>query len=217
MTDEPNNLNKIKELADKIFKNPMFQLMLGGNELFHSNFIAWLIESKNIKPYDLFKGALSEDHNIDGQWFVQREKHNLDILITDQLDEDKVTKVIIIENKFKAFPDNEQLLKYRALFTAEKKPLYEGKKQSFILLSLLQPDELFQSNEKNRVWHALSYEKLLGNLQELSIVGDYAHYLSDYRQMLQHLLKLFDLVEKHEEKRVAWFDTEKNTRNSMMF
>lgn len=97
--------------VDDLKHNPIFAMSLGSKELFHSNFLEWLLTDETLK--DKTKGlrhlliGSSEQKNF----HVYREKYNFDLLIAngeeteDEL-KNKEIKYTVIENKFKSMPRN---------------------------------------------------------------------------------------------------------------
>ena len=83
---------KINDIVKNLKTNPVFNMSLSSKELFHSNVLAWLFESKNeknesseyanklkelFKPYDENGNELSNYSVLT----VLREKKNFDILV----------------------------------------------------------------------------------------------------------------------------------------
>ena len=114
-------------------KSPIYAMSLASKELFHSNFWAWLIEHNSEYTSVFFEDSISE-------LTVEREKDNMDIKITAGKD------IYVIENKFKSFPDKEQLERYQAKATNFKKGC---------LAYVIEPD--FELTG----WKFLSYDDIL--------------------------------------------------------
>lgn len=98
------NTAQIIDILEELKKNSMFRLSLSSRELFHSNFWAWLMEKYKHKFTTVF---YPEYDNI-SEFEVKREKKHYDLSLEFK---DK-SKIVIIENKFKATPDKQQLERY---------------------------------------------------------------------------------------------------------
>jgi hypothetical protein len=168
--------NLIKNLK----ASPMFNLSLSSKELFHSNFLAWVIEKYPKEMQDIFRHFL-KDENIsflkDG--FVERESKKIDLTINLE-----GGKKIIIENKVKSTPDKEQLIKY-----SEKEG--ENKNNYYILLSFHEPG--FFERDKFREWIYISYNELVREIKKTLPRND--PFVEDYILFVENLLKLFESFE----------------------
>lgn len=148
-------------------KSPMFNLSLSSKELFHSNFIDWLITIDNKSMSSLFSNLLKKKIEI---LQSNREKNNFDLHI-----DCSGHQQIIIENKFKSIITEQQLAKYN-----EKLKDYNSHN---MLLSLnLTTYERSLADEYD--WIAVSYTELCDELQKISfkdnyhqtMVGDYCKF-----------------------------------------
>ncbi|MFT4415537.1 PD-(D/E)XK nuclease family protein [Fredinandcohnia humi] len=176
-------------MSSVLNESPMFQLSLSSKELFHSNFLSWIIS--NYK--EEFSGILSkyilnlknDNLNI---LTVKREEKNTDITIYFSDDRGNVYK-LIIENKVKSIPAYSQLLSY----TSSEKNEY------YVLLSLSEPS--FQDKNKiyikeyDKTWSYINYSDLIGilNIANETITGkNYYHsqIVADYTTMIKEIRKL---------------------------
>lgn len=92
---------KIKQMIDYLKESPLYAMSLGGRELYHSNFWAWLM-----RKYPGFINVFFENIETDGVK-ITREEKNHDLTIHT-----KNNKIYIIENKIKSLPSKEQLDRY---------------------------------------------------------------------------------------------------------
>ncbi len=192
MKNTANNydLESLKDIRKKLKESPVFNMSLASKELFHSNFFAWLLESKKIMGKDEFLRALFPEipKGDLSACSVEREAKNLDIWIELTI----IDYNIVIENKVKSIPNKAQLEKYSAAFKKIKK--LSAKKTTCILLSLTEPDfDLAQSNlnPDEYSWRWVSYEKLSQSLKELSSEQAYEQSLvTDYIKFIEHLCEL---------------------------
>lgn len=102
--------------AQSLQKNPLFHLSLSSRELFHSNFLAWLIQQypRVLKPIfgPRFDGA---QPLADG---VGREERDLDLVVRLRLPTGGCG-TLVIENKIKAVVDIHQLERYDLVIAAK--------------------------------------------------------------------------------------------------
>lgn len=151
-------------------KSPMFNLSLSSKELFHSNFIDWLITIDNKSMSSLFSNLLGRKIEI---LQCNREKNNFDLYI-DCSDNQQ----IIIENKFKSIITDQQLEKY-----SEK--LKDHKSKNVLLSLNLTGYEITLAEKYN--WIAVSYTKLCKELKKIyfkdkyhqMIVDDYCIFITE--------------------------------------
>ena len=108
-----------------IEKSPIYNISMCSLENFHTCFIHWLGCNYPAQTLKLF----IPDKCIDNIRFENQVKYNndyiFDLYITMGSNNEEH---LVIENKLKSFPTEEQLTKYSNAF--------EGKKSTFILLSL---------------------------------------------------------------------------------
>src|SRR5436305_1043609 len=98
-----------EEAVRSLRDSPLFNLSLASKELFHSNFLGWLCEMYPQPAGSLFARFLKTAPSSRGDIKVGRESKNTDLLITYSDGQQ-----LIIENKVKSIPSEEQLRKYSA-------------------------------------------------------------------------------------------------------
>jgi len=177
LTLEDNLTQSLKGNLNNLSKNMMFRLSLTSKELFHSNFWAWLLEEY---PSAVNVFCETSDNFILTE--ISREKNHTDLSfkLNGQL--------VIVENKFKSFPDLNQLKKY-----AENK----NNLDRVILVSFYKPLFLNQNNDINFKFEYISYEVLCKRLKEF--VKDLPEnnnktFIQDYIQMLNLLLEFKNIL-----------------------
>ena len=188
--------NNLSDIIDDLSNNVMFRLSLGSKELFHSNFWAWLLEEYKAKATPIFQENCNEDISE-----IYREMSHTDLSFKHN------DKLIIIENKFKSYPDFEQLQRYA----------YENIGRNFdhiILVSYYEPtflsnngiqhigdnlykyEGIYKYKEENKQlcfqFKYLSYENILNNLKDFyaEVHPEHKTYVNDYIKMLQSLIEL---------------------------
>lgn len=188
-----------KSQFDGLESSAMFYMSLGSKELFHTNFLHWLsivdrtyfinilkrLASTTAEPVSFWwEEKFKED--VNGKKFeVRREDKNFDLsiwLLTNKENQDKEIwiPVLIIENKMKSLPYQEQLKKYvdkafdfwkkweEIKAGIKKKKINgttswewdaedEGRKITFIVLSLLTPAN--KETLENDIIEKVSYKK----------------------------------------------------------
>jgi len=205
---------KIESLK-KLERNPLFQMSLGSKELFHSNFLAWIISKQEQVSFVLnfLNDLLQLGNKIKAIIeFPEREKMNIDLRFKVELN-DNTQRLIIIENKVKSLPYKEQLLKYYTETEIErekksKKKNGEVYEVNYYLLSLVTPDDSILLNNKNeKIWTRISYEdiavsmsynltKLQSDSSDLitfeSIIKSYSEFACLLQDIAENDLKIKD-------------------------
>lgn len=187
-------MSRVEEIikSSKLKKSPVFNMSLGSKEIFHSNFIAWMIDSRSIDSKDFLKKLLPEPEShqvLSGHRIpVDREVKNFDIRIwlNDGYN-------IIIENKVKSIPKKEQLEKYSQTLCKEKKT--DISKTICVLLSLTEPYFFTNGNyicKSGTKWIYISYDHLKSVLEKSKVCGSryYKELIRDYCEfigILSHL------------------------------
>lgn len=99
------------EAIEKLKHSLIYQMSLGGRELYHSNVWCWLMKRDSAFIRVFFPAFDPEKDKVES---IQRESLNMDLVIklANQ-------KIYIIENKLKSLPYSEQLQKYTEKAEAE--------------------------------------------------------------------------------------------------
>ncbi len=191
-------MKQIEDIISDLKKSPVFNMSLASKELFHSNFIAWILEVDGVDSTPLLK-LFFKDNSIVKSDFkkVDREISNFDIRIWL-----KDGRSVVVENKVKSLPYKEQLEKYSAVLNKDKKS--DPTKTTCVLLSLTMPD--FFSNEgtyetgSNYNWRLVNYstlKKALGDLKStypysLALIDDYTGFIDNLCRLYGECIKSFD-------------------------
>ena len=108
---------KVNNSLEILKNSALFSMSLGAKELFHSNFIAYLLSSKN-KNLNSAKNALKQvffGKIFDGEIVCLREKNNLDLILIrsnfKDLNQDEIS-CVVVEIKLKSTPTKKQLDNY---------------------------------------------------------------------------------------------------------
>ena len=207
ITHMNSDISKLKE-------SPIFALTLGGKELSHSNFWAWLIGLKNNKKQNPFVEVFFPEFYKNGYQFENcfREKKNRDITILYK-DKSGDGKCFVIENKIKSIPNTEQLLKY-------SKPIEKGYQFSKGLLTGIDntmselPDKwefmsyeaiakcIIDTNTKNKTQYSSMIEAYAKDVLSISniIKNEVSKYQDQYKVDVDEDIKeirLADICKKH--------------------
>ncbi len=196
--------NPLAERLDELNSDPMFAMSLGGKELFHSNFLKWVLESilPSRETVCLFLDCLGINLDPSMPFTIHRERNSFDLaLVFDQ------EHLIVIENKFKSLPDRLQLQTYAQDATnlanqlrANRERRITGKRgkkgpNAVPHLVLLSPSKPVWLDELTAKWNYLSYERLFqffrsvasrGNGFDTTVIGRYCKMterLLDLRQI----------------------------------
>lgn len=167
--------------------SPLFQLSLSSKELFHSNMFYWLCETypKVLGPI-LAKKIGFEEQPIKK---AEREKLNTDLIIYFK------NNTVVIENKVKSIPNQEQLKKYEQKIAGIT---------NFVLLSLFQPNFEDASTKWKHIDYS-DYGKILVELISELENGqnaytnkpDFAYHLSllnDYSKFITALVAITEAI-----------------------
>jgi hypothetical protein len=138
-TDKSKLPEGVKTILNELKKSPAFAMSRGGRELFHTNFLAFILEEATVKGNEetytqhVKKALLAKffgGSNIPTNVLVFREKSNLDLIIVpiDHLpalsEENEIGKdgqvstdsvdltICIVEAKLKSIPTKNQLISY---------------------------------------------------------------------------------------------------------
>lgn len=153
-------MNKTKDIKS-LKESPLFNLSLASKELFHSNFIDWLIRIDKKNMSEVFSKLLNQNIKIKD---CSREKNNLDLYIECE------EKNVVIENKFKSIITEEQLVDYNKKLNDEIR----------ILLTLHnEANELTITKKHN--WIIVGYDRLTEGLSKINTENKYhKHLIKDY-------------------------------------
>ncbi len=163
-----------------IEKSPIYNMSMCSLENFHTCFIHWL---GSIYPTETLK-LFIPDNNMENIKFENQVKHEneyiFDLCVT--MGSNNNNESLIIENKLKSFPTEEQLIKYSNAF--------EGKNATFILLSLAPEIKLPEK------WQYLSYSELAKRMHSIfdnaNFTNEYHKYLiKDYISVIETISKNF--------------------------
>lgn len=166
---------ELKETLKQLKDNPLFQLSLGSKELFHSNFLAYILSDN-----EYAKTFVNQLDGFQGEEILKvtppnREKDNIDLCFRVHCRD--YFRDVIIENKVKKVPHIEQLNEYFSKRIQEfkkeekklerkrrKKPNENIKRPLFVLLTLISPPNNVTENIGD--WKVLTYSGLAEKLEE---------------------------------------------------
>lgn len=117
--------NEIVHALREMASEPLFELSMSSRELFHSNFLSWLVRTHQKAGRSLVGDLLGDpgpEHEI---LRVDREKHDVDLHLYSTSGDD-----IWVEMKIGAIPAAAQLLRYADKLSTSQRP------QRFVLVSL---------------------------------------------------------------------------------
>ena len=166
-----------KDVVDKLKKSAMFNLSLSSKELFHSNFIDWLISVNKDGMSKVFSNLLRSESEIKIKDCTP-EKNNFDLYINCE-DGSK----LIVENKFKSIITEEQLKKYNEKLDSTTKKL---------LLSLNSSDHERELSKKYE-WRLINYDELCCELNKLAetMTGYHQQLVKDYCSFVKEISTYF--------------------------
>jgi hypothetical protein len=187
--------NNIKELKN----NFLFQASLGSKELFHSNFLAWILEQKNsVGEYEPLKFFIENyikleftDSNESIQ--IAREEKNIDIIIKWKINNQ--WNLVFIENKMKSIPTEIQLDDYNNKISKIKKidkcEVIQIKK--YLLTPL--PSNLLKSKITEQ-WEQITYSKeiisFLNDIKKMNYeIEDFPYLIEKYISFIENQNSIF--------------------------
>lgn len=169
----------VEEKEMNLLNSPIYNMSMCSLENFHICFLSWLGKNYKKEFLEILTNKYYDDNvdiKVDTQ--VNYGKNNiLDMLITVKTGDD--TEYVVIENKLKSFPTEEQLNRYQECFV--------GKNTRFILLSLAPKLVL------PKPWNYLDYSDLAERMKDkFSYKNDYDKYLiEDYINVITQLVSAF--------------------------
>lgn len=177
--------DNFRDHIDRLKASPVYSMSLGSKELFHSNFWAFLIGTKE---YRGLINAFFPDFSLEAFEKVTREDGHRDLTIYD-----KDGREFVIENKIKSYPDEDQLKRYgnesknfaSGAITGIKNPPFELEK-----------------------WRFVSYAEIAAKLKELNgNVADYKHdVVNDYCNVLESIDALMSMALGADEGYLAYWN-----------
>lgn len=175
-------MENLQKIINILKSDALFNISLTAKELFHSNFLAWLLET--YPEYIAQILDLSED--IREEVLIKREMKNIDIAICDKSIHQN--PLIIIENKVKDIITNKQLEVYDKKF--EQNNIHK------IILTLAD----IKHKKIIKHWHIITYKKLSKNLAKIKFDFKHEHhkvYIQNYIVLISRLADLFDEALRH--------------------
>lgn len=187
---EPGLLERVPPLLDAFEQDLLWAQSRAGQELFHSNTLAWLLRKFPVETRPLLDllGAILYD-GVD-QVDVWRERRNLDIVIDPLGAHPKV----VVENKLYSVPYPAQLLKYNAYSLPWSPDHGEAGALDtrYVLLSLMTPSFLLPMP-----WVHVNYRDVAVALDaiEAGALGRTSEQFVRYRALIHRLVALAEAVD----------------------
>ena len=187
---EPGLLERVLPLLDAFERDLLWAQSRAGQELFHSNTLAWLLRNLPLeaRPVLDLLGAVRYD-SVD-QVDVWRERRNLDIVIDPMGAHPKV----VVENKLYSVPYPAQLLKYNAYPLPWSPDHGEAGalETRYVLLSLMKP-----SFPLPTPWVHVDYRDVADALDavDVEVLGRTGEQFVRYRALIHRLVALAEAVD----------------------
>jgi hypothetical protein len=187
---EPGLLERILPVLDAFEKDLLWAQSRAGQELFHSNTIAWLLRNFPVPCAPLLDLLGAARYGGVGQVKVWRERRHLDIVI----DPVGASPKIVIENKLYSVPYPAQLIKYNAFPLPWSPDHGDGGAAAtrYVLLSLMAP-----SFPLPAPWEHVGYDDLAEALDRIDAdaLGRTSGQLIRYRALIHRLVALAEAVD----------------------
>ncbi len=177
---------EIMEWTKHLKKSPIFNMSLSSKELFHSNFISWILETYPTYMGELLTEYLALESNNFEVTNVKREEKNIDLNFN-------IGKTsIYIENKVKSIAYKEQLDKY-----AGYADLQNNENIKCIILSMSKPTFLDNNVYESKVVDIIRATSLSSKKIRRNIKWEYIGYKSFVNFLFKRLCeKNIDLYHK---------------------
>jgi hypothetical protein len=172
--------NNLTGKVETLKSSTLFYLSLGSKELFHSNFLEWLTKKYPKQVGTLFAPYLAQTGGDISVVRVERELKNVDLHVYFANGQE-----LIVENKVRSLPFEEQLQQYG--------DENQGEEKNFLLLTLVKP-QFAQDSTITSTWQIMSYADLAKKLSTLleSITDSYdSLVLRDYIMFITALDAVF--------------------------
>jgi hypothetical protein len=190
-------MNKLKNLENSISdlkKSPLFHLFSSSKEQFHSNFWVWLSQLKKDEAIKLFSNKkinspkFKREHT---QKIKGTENAKIDLIVFQENGKKKkeqLIPLIVIENKVKDFPKEDQLIRIKKSFGNNSNNI------EFILTTLFWKKELKDKIAKN--WKIITYRDIADaidstnftkNIYYKSLIDDYKRFTSKLAEISENL------------------------------
>lgn len=165
---------KILKTIETLNKNLNLNLSLSNRELYHSNFIAYIITQNPDIPLTFLKGIM-EIENVKVEE-IQREHKHIDLTL--YLNNGKK---IILENKMKDYPTRKQLERYsKEVPDADYRILLTP----FEINNTTLPDD----------WNIIHYSDIVGYLRLVQKNKKFDEFIEDYIELCDNLDILFKSI-----------------------
>jgi hypothetical protein len=140
--ETPDYLNSLDSIILKLKKNPLFYVSQASKELFHSNFWEWLAEINICETVQIFSDKIELDnvlrckreHNQKFKVVAGEDIKSKNDFVIFKSNGKKEEPVVVIENKVKDFPYQEQLQRIKNSFNDDR--------IQYILVSLFWQEKL---------------------------------------------------------------------------
>jgi hypothetical protein len=187
---EPGLLERIVPLLDAFENDLLWAQSRAGQELFHSNTIAWLLRNFPAPCAPLLELLGAARYDGASQINVWRERRHLDIVI----DPVGASPKVVVENKLYSVPNPAQLSKYNA-YPLPWSPCHGecgAQGTQYVLLSLLTP-----SFPLPCPWVHVGYRDLAGALDQIDAdaLGRTSGQFIRYRALAHRLVALAEAVD----------------------
>jgi hypothetical protein len=187
---EPGLLERIVPLLNAFENDLLWAQSRAGQELFHSNTIAWLLKNLPIPCAPLLDLLGAQRYDGVRQVGVWRERRNLDIVI----DPVGASPKVVVENKLYSVPYPAQLSKYNAYPLPWSPDHGEDGAQAtrYVLLSLMTPSFPLPSP-----WVHIGYRDLAAALDQIDAgaLGRASDQFVRYRALTHRLVALAEAVD----------------------
>lgn len=183
--------NDIKNIFNELKKSPLYNLSMSSLENFHTNFLVWLGNKHPEQTWTLLTGEQETPPNIK----FEAQKNCGKNCKFDLCVKEKDNIILVLENKIKSYPTEEQLEKYNNGIKNNQKNFSKDCKK--ILLTLF-PFEI-KNREQCKGWRVITYSKLAEDWKNFFNLSDVIYpeaLVIDYFNMIEKIDEIVKIVKK---------------------
>lgn len=180
----------MEEIFNELKESPLYNLSMSSLENFHTNFLVWLGNKHPEQMWTLLTGEQETPPKI--KFEAQKNCGNCKF---DLCVKEKDNIILVLENKIKSYPTEEQLEKYNNGIKNNQKNFSKDCKK--ILLTLF-PFEI-KNRKQCEGWSVITYSKLAEDWKNFFNLSDVIYpeaLVIDYFNMIEKIDEIVKIVKK---------------------
>lgn len=179
----------IEDVFNELKKSPLYNLSMSSLENFHTNFLVWLGNKHPEQTWTLLTGEQETPPNIKFEAQKNCGKNCKFDLCVKEKEKDNI--ILVLENKIKSYPTEEQLEKYNEVI--------ENQNCKKILLTLF-PFEI-KNQDQCKGWIVITHSKLAEDWKNFFNLRDVIYpeaLVIDYFNMIEKIDEIVKIVKEEE-------------------